>query len=269
MGLLFISHSEIDKNYIEAFIDLIKDIGINEKVDILCSSLPDYWIPVGQNIYDYLKNNLNNNEAYVIMFLSDNYYTSAACLNEMGAAWILSREVTAILLPTFEFNEIRGAIDPRNVSFKLDMKDRVKEFVGNLLVKYKVENCNNNLDKEIDEFINKIQECAQIDMENLRTKPKIEFMREEGNYVLITLSAVNRTNKIRICKSLEVKFTDNNYNDNDNVVCNIMLNQYLNGFVLKRRENGRFQILLKKNKLPLDIINKKYNITTISEWDEE
>jgi hypothetical protein len=54
------------------------------------------------------------------MFLSNNYYSSAACLNEMGAAWIRKDTYQTILMPGFDFVHIKGAINPRDISFRLD-----------------------------------------------------------------------------------------------------------------------------------------------------
>jgi len=42
----------------------------------------------------------------------------------MGAAWVTRAKSTAILLPNFSFKEIKGAIDPRKISIKLDEEDR-------------------------------------------------------------------------------------------------------------------------------------------------
>ena len=55
--------------------------------------------------------------------LSDNYYKSPACLNEMGAAWVLKKEYRSILLPGFDYKEIEGAINPRKIGIKLDDDD--------------------------------------------------------------------------------------------------------------------------------------------------
>ena len=44
--------------------------------------------------------------------LSDNYYASAACLNEMGAVWMKQKDYYTFLLPDFEFSKIKGAINP-------------------------------------------------------------------------------------------------------------------------------------------------------------
>ena len=68
-----------------------------------------------------------------ILVLSDNYYQSVACMNEMGAAWVLKNDYTTILLPGFEFKEIKGAINPRQIGLKLDGDlDDVKEKLGQL-----------------------------------------------------------------------------------------------------------------------------------------
>jgi hypothetical protein len=40
----------------------------------------------------------------------------------MGAAWVLQKKYQSILLPGFEFSQVQGAINPREISFKLDDK---------------------------------------------------------------------------------------------------------------------------------------------------
>lgn len=61
----------------------------------------------------------------------------AACLNEMGAAWVLQKQYQSILLPDFDFKDIKGAINPRHVSFKLyDKYNRISamgEFKDNII----------------------------------------------------------------------------------------------------------------------------------------
>ncbi len=50
----------------------------------------------------------------------------------MGAVWALKKEYMTILLPHFDYQEIKGAINPRQISLKLDsdqgeMKERIEE----------------------------------------------------------------------------------------------------------------------------------------------
>nr|WP_187307761.1 hypothetical protein [Ruminococcus sp. AF46-10NS] len=49
--------------------------------------------------------------------LSDNYYSSVACLNEMGATWVLKKEYRSILLPGL-IQKIEGAINPNKIANK-------------------------------------------------------------------------------------------------------------------------------------------------------
>lgn len=80
-----------------------------------------------------MKKQFNEFDLHVILVLSDHYYESVASMNEMGAAWVLQKKYTTILLPGFEFKEIRGAINPRKIGLKLDNDSNdVKEKLGQL-----------------------------------------------------------------------------------------------------------------------------------------
>lgn len=119
---IFISHSTIYIEYVRPFIVMLEKIGIKSE-HLFCSSVQGYGVPFNENIYSYIQQQFNNNDLYVIYILSKNYYSSAACLNEMGAAWILKADYQSILLPSFDFNDIKGAIDPSKISFKLDTEN--------------------------------------------------------------------------------------------------------------------------------------------------
>lgn len=133
---LFISHSEKDKPYISAIVDLLVSMGLTQE-EVFCSSIPGFGIGYGEDIYKYLKDQFMNYDLHVLFILSDNYYKSAACLNEMGAAWVLQKKYDSILLPGFEFAEINGAVDPRKKAMKLEgdsaeLKNSLKQFADDL-----------------------------------------------------------------------------------------------------------------------------------------
>lgn len=129
---IFISHASKDKNYVSCIVKLLEFIGLRQE-QLFCSSVPGYGIPLDEDIYDYLKQQFQEHNLHVILVLSDNYYQSVACMNEMGAAWILQNKYTTILLPGFEFKEIKGAINPRKIGLKLDGDlTEVKEKLGQL-----------------------------------------------------------------------------------------------------------------------------------------
>lgn len=77
---LFISHSQKDKKYVSAIVDLLVDIGLRSD-EVFCSSVPGFGIPYGDDIYEVLKKQFVDYDLCVLFILSDNYYESAACLS--------------------------------------------------------------------------------------------------------------------------------------------------------------------------------------------
>lgn len=129
---IFISHASVDLKYVEPFVELLADIGLTND-NLFCSSVPDYAIPLNQDIYDYLSSLFRDYKLYVVFMLSNNYYESPVCLNEMGAAWVLKSEYTSILLPGFEYREIKGAVNPNKIGMKLDDEEELlKKRLGEL-----------------------------------------------------------------------------------------------------------------------------------------
>lgn len=130
--MLFISHASDDIKYVRPLVELFADIGLNNST-MFCSSVPDYAIPLNQDIYSYLASLFSSYNIYVIFVLSNNYYNSVACLNEMGAAWVLKNEYTTILLPEFEYKEIKGAVNPNKIGMKFNDEDElIKKRLGEL-----------------------------------------------------------------------------------------------------------------------------------------
>ncbi len=104
---------------------------------IICTSYEPCSIPEGKNIYEWLRIHLDA-DVYVIFLLSNDYYQSANCLNEMGAAWVKRTEYSMILFPGFSYDDIKGCVDNNQISIKLDekgingkfnsFKERIEEF---------------------------------------------------------------------------------------------------------------------------------------------
>lgn len=175
--LLFISHSEKDVNMVEKFVDLLYDIGVPNTC-IFCSSISEIGVPLKVDIYEYLRNMLASEQVIPIFILSDNYYSSAACLNEMGAVWVKQKDYFTFLLPDFEFSKIRGAINPCKRSTSLGYKserelqnlkedlNQFREIISGLLGIEK----RGNWERKRDEFIAQLQklkmdmEVAEIDL---------------------------------------------------------------------------------------------------------
>lgn len=159
---IFISHSSDDLKYVEPFVKLVEFIGLN-KENMFCSSIHGYGIPLSQNIYEYLKSEFNDKNILVIMILSDNYYNSKPCLNEMGATWVMSKDYVAILVGGFEFNQIQGSVDPQKIGFKISDVNRLDEFKDKLLDGLKLPNIHpDEWVKERDNFLKTISAVEEF-----------------------------------------------------------------------------------------------------------
>lgn len=126
---IFISHSSKDKTLCDAFVELLENIGVPSE-NIIYTSSPYHGIPGDEDIFEYLKKHLFEG-VYVIYMLSDNYYNSVYCLNEMGATWVNSNKSSTLILPGFN-GDIKGVIDKNKKAYSLkepieliELKDKI------------------------------------------------------------------------------------------------------------------------------------------------
>lgn len=134
---IFISHSSQNAPYGAALVEFLKDIGVPHE-RITFTSDPAHGIPVGENIFKWLKGRISE-KPFVIYLLSPEYYDSVACLNEMGAAWIVESEHVAIFTPNFDFSDKQfqsGVLDPREMAFAICDEERMAQFAEKLMLKY-------------------------------------------------------------------------------------------------------------------------------------
>lgn len=154
---IFISHSSINGDYGNALVELLRGVGLREN-EIIFTSNVAYGIPLGQNIFNWLKSQIRENP-YVIYLLSPAYYTSVACLNEMGAAWIIETDHTFIFTPDFKLNSAEfqnGAIDPREIGFFINNEERLLSFIDLLRTFFEISNNSVLVHQKIKEFLVKI-----------------------------------------------------------------------------------------------------------------
>lgn len=165
---LFISHSSKDLDYIKAFVEFLKDIGMNSE-NIFCSSISGYSIPWGKNIFDYLSKEFNNRRKnlIVLFMLSKNYYDSPVCLNEMGAAWVLKKECRSILLPGFKSEDIKGVI--RSDDITISLEDSNEDIITKL----------NDIKKQFEEIFG-LEKINDKEWDNIRVRfiEKIDKIKE-------------------------------------------------------------------------------------------
>lgn len=136
---IFISHRENDKEQVYAFVDLLHAIGIPrptvELPDsvIFCTSHPEGYIQNGERNLDIIRDMINTDEhVFYILWYTDRYFKSPACLNEAGAIWAMKKKYQEILAPNFNGEKIKGLLDKQPVWFKANNKERLNDFAANI-----------------------------------------------------------------------------------------------------------------------------------------
>lgn len=168
---IFISHSSKNADYGNALVNLLTGVGISGD-QIIFTSNDAYGIPIGQNIFEWLKNRITE-KPYVLYLLSPEYYTSVACLNEMGAAWVIENKHTMIFTPNFKLNSYEfqnGAIDPREIGFYINNFDKLVAFVDSLRTDYSVTQNPVLISQKIREFIETIKPINPSTQKEIKIK---------------------------------------------------------------------------------------------------
>lgn len=117
--MVFISHSSKDKEFVEALVTLLESIGL-DNTNLFCSSVPDYWIGLSQDIFESLRKLFHDHELFVIFIQSPRYFDSPVSLNEMGAAWVLKNDCCSILTKNMKREQMRGVVDGSTIFIKVD-----------------------------------------------------------------------------------------------------------------------------------------------------
>lgn len=103
---VFISHASKDASFIEPFKNIIlkQALGLQD-CNIVCTSFESTGVPIGENIPQYIKDNIAQADVFLAM-VSNNYKTSEVCMNEVGAAWALGKKPMQVVLPGVEFTQL-------------------------------------------------------------------------------------------------------------------------------------------------------------------
>lgn len=160
---VFISHSSKDKAFGDAVVRLLRGLGLTQG-QIVYTSNPQYGIPPGKNIFEYLRDQLNN-DTYMIYMLSDNYYNSIFCLNEMGAAWVRQADALMLLLPGFDTNCPKfqnGVPTPWNMAAKLDDDVQMRQVAAKILQTFQLDPMNVNIQNAYDVYLHEIEELKKM-----------------------------------------------------------------------------------------------------------
>lgn len=220
---VFISHSTNDVAIVEKLVTMLEQIGVKQS-QLFCSSIAGYGIPQGAgDLYDYIRNEMSNDNLFVIMMLSPNYYSSPVCLNEMGAAWVKQSTYQSILLPGFRYSEIKGAVNPRDMSFSLsDRENRhlaLNEFKDRIITHLGLTDINHTLwERFRDKFTDEVDQIAQLSPDEKpvttkKTELQVELSTDDERIVLWYILS-KKVRKIKKADVLSWLQADEIYNVN-------------------------------------------------------
>ena len=113
---IFISHSAADANIGERFLNFLIAIGF-KKEEIFYSSKYHNGVELGKNFPNVVRKNFIESEI-IVFLLTENFYNSPFCLNEMGAAWISEdKEIVPILLGDLSYSDMKGFLGSQTKTF--------------------------------------------------------------------------------------------------------------------------------------------------------
>lgn len=104
--MYFISHSSIDKNIVNDFIDYIFYQGLSiDKSMIVNTSDMKTGVPLGESVFPTLKERLYKSK-FFLPFFSFDYFESEYCLYELGGAWIQGVRIIPVIIPPFTYKNL-------------------------------------------------------------------------------------------------------------------------------------------------------------------
>lgn len=258
---VFISHSSKNKILGDLLVELLRNVGIQDS-EIIFTSNTAYGIPVGRNIFQWLKSQITE-KPFVIYLLSEEYYQSIACLNEMGAAWIIENKHAAIFTPNFNLSSKEfqsGALDPREIGFYINDEERIFTFIELLREDFNIINNPLLINQSVRKFI------KSIDSISSHNKNTFEIKTDENTVKIdnIQKPTLPTSESAKTLKSIPSKATESIKNSLFDKFSDLIINNKL-----KDEELLLIYYVIDRSKFTLMTGWQEDNeIQNIKEWEE-
>jgi hypothetical protein len=107
---IFISHASDDAELVEEFVRIWLEaaVGVRSE-DILCTSLPGQGLRKGKDFKEQIRRRVEE-ATVVIAIITERYYASAFCIAEMGAAWVLTKDLVPCVVPPFDYKDLKAVL---------------------------------------------------------------------------------------------------------------------------------------------------------------
>lgn len=136
--VIFISHASKDSGIVDEFIDSVLRLSCRlSPEEIAYTSREDTGVKPGDKIDEYIHDNIKCAKI-VLLMISDNYRLSEVCLNEMGAAWALNKEIIQVLLPGTSFNQL-GWLMSLNKAIKINVQESLDALFDRICTRFEIE----------------------------------------------------------------------------------------------------------------------------------
>lgn len=197
MEQIFISHSSKDKVIVQEFIDDILNgsLMINIK-DIFCTTTDGTKIKSGEDWRNSIKDHLENAKI-TFLIVTPNYKESEVCLNEMGAAWVLSGCTIPLVIEPINYESVGILQNVLQVEKLLDETslDRIRDVLQECTIINAAEIKSDRWTAKKKEFLEKINRYLAI---NPFSTPVTKDMVEKLNERVEKLQNQNETNTTQI-----------------------------------------------------------------------
>lgn len=164
---IFISHKADCAKFGEFLIDVLIAINPTLKSEIIFTSSPQYGVPHGEDIYEYLRKCFRD-DLFVVFLFSKSFYDSDVCISEAGAAWATNKKYANIVIDV-GFSDISKPINnaQSGAQFKLTNNSEKSSFVNTIHYILKV------VDREYNKF--DIEKIVDTVLSNYTSVPSLPF----------------------------------------------------------------------------------------------
>ena len=237
MERIFISHSSRDEEIIKAFIDDILIGSLMVKIsDIFCTTTDGTKIHSGEDWRNAIKEHLINAKI-TFLLITPNYKESEICLNEMGAAWVLSGQTIPLIIEPINFESVGILQNVLQVEKLLDETslDRIKDVLQDYSIinaseiksdrwtakkKEFLEKINNHVKRNPfpipitkDVFEHLSEQVTNLQNENESNKKRIELVLNDKNRLEDQISNYRKQLSSEKVAEIENKLQDNSMFD--------------------------------------------------------
>lgn len=129
---IFLSHSSLDTELTRALVDLLRQGLDIHREDLLCTSIPEYGVPAGEDHLGYLRRELAN-LAVAVSLVTPSYLESRFCQHELGVIWALAADHIALLVPPIVRSDANGLLSSIQAPYILDGLDELAHRLSSAL----------------------------------------------------------------------------------------------------------------------------------------